>query len=68
MTDAISMEGEVDHEFTRRRPLKRSERATDYDRAEDRHINAGVHHFGERSAASYSLPTFRGTPTMPSLW
>jgi hypothetical protein len=51
MTDARPMEGEVDHELTRRRPVKRSSRAVDDDRTEDCDFNAVVRHAGERSPA-----------------
>ena len=44
------MEGEVDHELARGRPVERSGRAADDDRTEDRDFDAVVGHAGERSA------------------
>ena len=51
MTDAIAMEGEVDHELARGGPVKRSGRPADDDRTEDRDFDAVVRHAGERSLA-----------------
>ena len=50
VTDAIAVEGEVDHELARGRPVERSGRAADDDRTEDRDFDAVVGHDGERSA------------------
>ncbi len=51
MTHAAAVEGEVDHELEGSRAVKRSGRATDGDRTEDRDFDALFGHAGERSAA-----------------
>lgn len=62
MADATPVEGEVDHELACGRPVKRSGRASDGDRSEDRDFNAVVRHPGERSAARHDVALKWGRP------
>jgi hypothetical protein len=52
LTDATTVEREVDNELTRCGPLERSRPTADRDRTEDRDFDPDVHHAGERSARS----------------
>jgi len=49
MTNATTVEREVDHQFTRRRAAKRSDRSMHEYGSEDRHFDTIVSHAGERS-------------------
>jgi hypothetical protein len=62
MSDAIAMEGEVDHELARGGPVKRTCRTAHDDRTEDPDVNAFAHHAGERSAATSRRGPTSGSP------